>query len=187
MQLPVHSYRLNSVTAANSRLLNCYAETIPEGKQPIRLTRAPGIADLATFSVGIGRGLEVMAGSLYAVVGGSLYSVSSSGTETLLGSVSSLMPTSMANNGTQLVVGTDGGSWYVYDGTFSQITDTDFTSRGARSCAFIDNYIAFVEPGSGRWFVCDLANASSYDSLNFATAEGSPDRLVTLIVDHREV
>lgn len=187
MQLPVHSYRLNSITASNARIINCYAEQVPMGKQPIRITRAPGIAAFSSPAAGIGRGLHVMAGVAYAVVGSTLYSISSSGVATSIGTIAGSLPCWMANNGTELVVGTDGGTWYVYNGSLAAISDSDFTSRGARGCAFIDNYIAFVEPGSGRWFVSDLANAASYDALNFATAEGYPDRLVSLIVDHREV
>ena len=187
IQLPVHSYRLNSITAANSRLINCFAEVVPEGKQPIRLTRAPGIATFSSPTAGLGRGVGYALNALYAVVGGTLYSVSSAGVATSIGSILGSGPCWLTANSTQLVVGQDSGTWYVYDGTtLSTITDTDFTSRGAKSAQFIDNYISFVEPVSGRWFISDLAAATSYDSLNFATAEGAPDNLVTHAVDHRE-
>lgn len=187
MQLPVHSYRLDSITASNSRLINCFAEAVPNGKQPIRLTRAPGIVTFSSPTSGTGRGLNVMAGVAYCVTGDTLYSVSSGGTATSIGTISGTSPCSMTNNGTELVIGTDGGTWYVYNGsTLAAISDADFTARGARVADFVDNYIAFVEPSSGRWFVSDLAAATTYDSLNFATAEGAPDRLVSLIVDHRE-
>ena len=187
LPLPIHSYRLDSVTASNSRLINCYAEVVPQGKQHVRLTRAPGVASFATVGSGAGRGITTMADVLYAVTGTTLYSVSSTGTATSIGTIAGSAPCFFANNGTELVIGTDGGTWYVYDGTLAAIADADFTARGARACAFVDNYIAFVEPSSGRWFVSDLADAASYDALNFATAEGSPDKLITICVDHREV
>ena len=187
ISLPPHSYRLNSITANNSRLINCFAEAVPEGKQPIRITRAPGIAAFSSPTAGVGRGSQPMAGVLYAVVGQTLYSVSSAGTATSIGTIAGSNPCWMVDNGSQLVIGQDGGTWYVYDGTLTAISDADFTSRGARAAAFIDNYIAFVEPVSGRWFISDLADAEAYDSLDFATAEGAPDRLLTLAVDHREV
>lgn len=185
--LPIHSYRLNSITANNCRLINCFAEVVPDGKQPVRVTRAPGIQAFSSPGSGVGRGLHVMAGVAYAVVGSTLYSISSAGTATSIGTISGSSVCWMADNGTQLVIGTDGGTWYVYDGTLAAISDSDFTSRGARACGFIDNYIAFVEPSSGRWFISDLADADAYDSLNFATAEGNPDRTISLAVDHREV
>jgi hypothetical protein len=129
-----------------------------------------------------------MAGTLYAVVGTTLYSISSGGTAASIGTIAGSAPVWMTNNGTQLVIGQDGGTWYVYNGaTLAAISDVDFTARGARAAEFIDNYIAFIEPNSGRWFISDLAAATSYDSLQFDNAAGSPDRLISLAVDHREV
>ena len=188
IKLPVHSYRLNSITASNARLINCYAEAVPDGKQPVRITRAPGIAAFSSPTAGLGRGIHVMSGVTYAVVGTTLYSISSGGTATSLGTIAGSAHCSMSNNGTELVIGQDDGTWYVYNGsTLAAISDADFTARGARIADFVDNYIAFVEPDSGRWFISDLAAATAYDALDFATAEGSPDRLVSLITDHREV
>ena len=185
--LPTHSYTLASLPASSGKLVNVYPEARPQdAKGQVRLKRVPGIAAWSTLAA-TGRGIHVMAGVLYAVAGTTLYSVASNGATTNLGTISGTAPVWMADNGTQLVIGTDGGDWYVYDGSLAAIADADFTSRGARACGFIDNYIAFVEPSSGRWFISDLADAEAYDALDFATAEGSPDNLVSLAVDHREV
>lgn len=77
---------------------------------------------------------------------------------------------------------------YYYDGTtFGQITDADFTSRGATDVEYLDNWLLFIEPNSGRFFGADLGTATDFDALNFATAEGAPDNLVGMKVDHRQV
>lgn len=68
---------------------------------------------------------------------------------------------------------------------FSQITDPDFP--GAVGVGFLDGYFVFNEPNSQRFWVTAPYNGLSIDALDFASAEGSPDDLVTLIVDHREV
>ena len=68
---------------------------------------------------------------------------------------------------------------------FSQITDPDFA--GAVGVGFLDGYFVFNEPNSQRFWVTASYNGLSIDALDFASAEGSPDDLVTLIVDHREV
>ena len=68
---------------------------------------------------------------------------------------------------------------------FSQITDPDFP--GAVGVGFLDGYFVFNEPNSQRFWVTAAYNGLSIDALDFASAEGSPDNLVTLIVDHREV
>ena len=68
---------------------------------------------------------------------------------------------------------------------FSQITDPDFP--GAVGVGFLDGYFVFNEPNSQKFWVTASYNGLSIDALDFASAEGSPDNLVTLIVDHREV
>lgn len=68
---------------------------------------------------------------------------------------------------------------------FSDITDPDFP--GAVGVGFLDGYFVFNEPNSQRFWVTASYNGLAIDALDFASAEGSPDNLVTLIVDHREV
>jgi hypothetical protein len=80
------------------------------------------------------------------------------------------------------------GPSYIYNSTtnvFSQITDPDFP--GAVTVGYIDGYFVFNEPNSQRLWVTALLDGTSIDALDFASAEGSPDGLVALIVDHREV
>ena len=88
----------------------------------------------------------------------------------------------LAGNGIEIVTDTA----YIYDGsTVSVINDPDLVPWSAVD--FVDGYIVAVESGSGRFVCSNLYDASSYDALNFATAEGAPDNLVTLKVDHRQV
>jgi hypothetical protein len=134
-----------------------------------------------------------MAGTLFAVSRDQLYSVSSSGVGTLLGTLAGAertdYPLFAADNGTQLVVTNSGtGGTSVYDSddaSFTRITDPDFPR--ASSCSYVDGYHLFTKPNSGQWFISDLLNALAYDALDFATAETYPDNLVRVYVDHREV
>jgi hypothetical protein len=50
----------------------------------------------------------------------------------------------------------------------------------------LDGYFVFNEPNSQRVWVTALLDGTSIDPLDFASAEGSPDGLVSLIIDHRE-
>jgi hypothetical protein len=54
-------------------------------------------------------------------------------------------------------------------------------------CAFLDQYILVVNGLTGSFEFSAIADASSWDALDFATAEGSPDLTNALIVDHRQV
>lgn len=186
MKLPVHSYQHRSTKAGVQRLVNCYAESQPpEGKAPHSLMRAPGIISAVDPGAGEGRGLVRYKQRLYAVVGTSLYRISSGHVSTSIGTIAGTSICSFAQNPTELVI-CDPSASYVYDETtLSQITDADF-NNGAQ-CADLDGYILFREPNSGRFFSSDLNDATAYDALNFATAEGASDELVGIITDHRQV
>ena len=92
----------------------------------------------------------------------------------------------MASNGTtiMLVDGTNGYSVTPGTNSVDQIINAAFT--GADVVYFVDGYFIFNKPGTGQFQITSLYS-TSIDPLDFATAEGSPDLLVTLIVDHREV
>lgn len=188
LPLPFATYALTSEQTASKRLINCYAEQQDpqDAKSPVLLRRTPGIAPWATAGTA-GRGMFVFKEALYAVSGASLYRVDSNGTPTLIGAIPGSQQVVMDCNDSALVVVSNPLAHY-YDGTtFGQITDPDFTSRGASSVRFIDNYLAFLEPNSGRVFTSDLGSAINFDALSFATAEGAPDNLIAIEVDHRDL
>jgi hypothetical protein len=188
LPLPVATYALTSAQTASKRLINCYAEQQDpqDAKSPVLIRRTPGIRDFATAGT-VGRGLFVFRGALYAVSGSKLYQVSNTGVATELGTISGSGPVVMDTNGNALVIVAEPSAFY-YDGTtFGQITDTDFTSRGASTVRFVDNYMIFAEPGTGRVFASDLGSVVNFDALSYATAEGAPDNVVGLEVDHRDV
>jgi hypothetical protein len=181
------TYVARSVNAADARMVNLFPEIVPEGgKEPAFLMRAPGLRLLAAVGLGPIRGLWSYGGYGYAVSGNSLYKIDSNYTSTLLGTVIGTGPVSMSDNGTQLFVAANGPS-YIYNAAtnvFQQITDPDFP--GAVTVGFLDGYFVFNEPNSQKVWVTSLLDGLSVDPLDFASAEGSPDGLVSLIVDHRE-
>jgi hypothetical protein len=108
------------------------------------------------------------------------------GTPVVIGTVSGTGPVSMVDNGTQLFIAC-GGPSYIYNnstGAFGPITDPDFP--GALTVGYLDGYFVFIEPNSQKVWVTTLLDGTSIDPLDFASAEGSPDNLVSMIVDHRE-
>lgn len=182
LNLPVHSYRHTSTPIGSSRLLNCYAEVQPpEGKSPTGIIRAEGIIASADFN-DRGRGLYRFQQRLYAVVGSQLYSLDADGTSHVIGLIQGSSVCTFADNGLQMVI-CDPVTSYIYDGALGQITDPDF-NRGIQ-CGVIDSYILFISP-EGQFFGSNLAQASSYDALDFATPEGAPDKTIGLIADHRQ-
>lgn len=189
ISLPVQSYTLRSHPASSARLKNCFIEQLPpDAKTPAVLMRAPGITGDTTVGNGPIQGMYSGLGYLFVISGGSLYKLDSNLTATLLGSVGSATQTSidMESNTDSLVVVNTPNAYYWDGTTFSQITDPDFTSRGATDVEFLDGWLLFIEPNSGRFFGADIGTATDFDALNFATAEGAPDDLVGFKVDHRQ-
>jgi hypothetical protein len=171
-------------------MVNLFPEAIPEGsggKEAGFLMRCPGLRLLATVGTGPIRGLWVTNGVAYVVSGDKFYSLSTSYTATLIGTVSGTGPVSMADNGTQIFIACNPLS-YIYNVStlvFAQITDVDFP--GAGSVGYLDGYFVFNEPNSQKFWVTSLLDGTSVDPLDFASAEGYPDDVVALIVDHREI
>jgi hypothetical protein len=128
--------------------------------------------------------MHVALGSLFVVAGSSLYRVDANKNATLLGSVGSSGNIDIDSNTDSVVVVSEPNAYYWNGTTFGQITDPDFTSRGAGDVEFLSNWLLFREPDSGRFFGADIGTATDFDALNFATAEGGPDEMVGLKVDH---
>lgn len=184
------SYVARSINAADNRMVNLFPEAVPEGsggKEAGFLLRCPGLRLLATVGTGPIRGLWVTNGIAYIVSGSQFYSMTTSYVATLRGTVSGTGPVSMADNGTQIFIACNPLS-YIYNTStlvFAQITDVDFP--GAGSVGYLDGYFVFNEPNTQKFWVTALLDGTSVDPLDFASAEGYPDDVVALIVDHREI
>jgi hypothetical protein len=193
MKTPIlgSSYVARSVNAADNRMVNLFPEIVPEGgKEAAFLSRCPGLEFLQTVGTGPIRGLwahQTNGTDFYVVSGVQVFKLSSlTATPTLLGTVSGTGPVSIADNGTQIFFACNGPS-YIYNevtNVFQQITDPDFP--GALTVGYLDGYFVFTEPNSQRVWVTSIFEGTQIDALDFASAEGSPDGLVGLIVDHRE-
>lgn len=182
--LPLHSYRLD--TASTARLVNVMTEAAPPGaKSPQILRRSPGIAPHCPCGTGPGRGLHVLGGRLYSVSGTQLYRLDGASV-TAIGTIVGSDLTTSINSATQLAIRA-AGRLYGYDGsTLTQVADQDLPVP-LGSIDFMDNYLVGVHAGTGQFIASALADFTQYDGLDFATAEGAPDNLVTLIVDHRAI
>ena len=189
MKTPIlgSSYVIRSVNAADNRMINLYPEVIPEGgKEPAYLQRCPGLAYKGLVGSGPIRAVYSLGSFLYVVSGEEFYKVDAAYNATKIGDVTGTGTVSMADNGTQifLACNPDGFIYNTDTLAFAKITDEDFP--GAVTVGYLDGYFVFNEPNSQRVWVTSLLDGLSIDPLDFASAEGSPDGLVSLIVDHRE-
>lgn len=172
--------------AKGGRLVNLYAEVNPEGsKYPFTIYATPGVNKwAATGTFGEWQGGQVMGGYLYAFQNNSVYKllppfdVTLNARPTALGTLTgSVGRLSIANNGTQMAVVTpDGLAFIITSSTVTQITDSDFPL--VSYVTFADGYFIFTTMDSGQFIISSLYEGTTYDALDFATAEEVPDNLI---------
>jgi hypothetical protein len=92
----------------------------------------------------------------------------------------------MADNGTILVIVVPGGDTFVWDGSaLTQITDPDF--QVSDTVSFYRGFFVFTTTDGKQLFVSNLNQPLIFDALDFGSAEGDPDRIITQILNHDEL
>ena len=74
----------------------------------------------------------------------------------------------------------------MYALNFTQIPTTDGAFSGGNTVDTVDNYFVYNRPNTQQWGSSDALSPIS-QGLSFSSKDGSPDNLMSLIVDHREV
>lgn len=169
--------------------LPCAAEQKGTRTQ-VMVKTPPGLAPMIeTF--GLVRGLYNAEGRLFAVMGTTLYQITSGMLLISLGTIPGTGRVRFAHNridgGNQVlaVSGSSGFVWNTADETFTKITDSGYP--GAFDAVFIDGYLIQIEPGRRYAFHSDLSDALAYNTLDRFTSEVSPDALVAMAVANNEL
>lgn len=176
---------------SRQRLLNLYPEkTQTNANQAPMILGRCGLRPWGVAGEGPIRGSCVMDGVLYVVSGTMLSSVDAGGLETGIGSIGDSGFVIMATNGpagnNQLAIAT-GNAWVEYlDGYF--IWGRNITGRGYLYNATTGTFGEIADTdlflaGQGKFQISEVLDGASYDALDFATAESSPDKLIRGKVD----
>lgn len=171
------SYRLTDRSISSQRMVNGYLEPAPpKAKTFAAVVPCFGIQDLSTIGTGPFRGGLVVNDQIYVVSGVMLYAVDEFGVGTELGSIPGVGLVSMAADEVNVMVVADRAG-YFYNGTSVQaISDPDFP--GAEWVENFDGYFVVGEPNSGQFAISANRDPSTWDGLDFASAEKYPDNLV---------
>lgn len=168
-----------------ARLVNAFAEISEGDKADLYAIMAiPGFTEWCAIAGLAIRGTHVMGSTLYAVAGTTLYSVDSTGAETSLGTIPGIDPVRMFDNGQDIGIHDGDTTGYVWDGT---TLATPVNLPSVSDGCYIDGYFVWTVANSDQFVISALDDGTSYDPLDVATVEGSPDNLVGVINDHREL
>lgn len=189
MKLPFvgQAYTARSLNVDAQRCVNLYPEVDQTGKEVIALYGTPGLDLLATIGNGPIRGVRRSGSYIYVVSGAEVYRVGTDWIGVLIGTLTtSSGPVSMQANRTRMVLvdGTLGYTILLSTGVMTQITDADFPADPV-VCGQLDIYFIVVVAGSDSFYYSE--DGVNWDALDFASAEGAPDSLVSVLCDHREI
>jgi Phage stabilisation protein len=165
-----------------------------------------GTGGVGTYTLGLSQ--SVASSQMYTSSPGAIITASMSGTTMTVTAVSSgtlYVGQTIQGAGitTQTIItalGTGSGSTGTYTINNSQtvasetmyalnwtvLPSTDGAFTGGETCDIVDNYFVYNRPASQQWGASGVLSPIS-GSTSFSSKDGSPDNLVALIVDHREV
>lgn len=180
------SYPLTSRVASVERAINLVPVPIesPNAARKIGYRDLPGLMLKASLTGAI-RGAFRTNGRSFIVNGSAISELSSSYTTTSRGTVSGSGWCDFAGNQTQIAV-TDGVYLYVMERSGSSFSAVSGYPGGDR-IDVLNEYLIFIERGTGRFGWTNVGDAATIDALDFATAERSPDDLKAAIVTNGEV
>lgn len=187
-------YAGKSLIASGQTCINLYPE-LNDKSAPVPITyyQFPGNELFATpLNLGNARGIyRTSKGTVYAVVGSTVYLLQSNGNLIFVGSIPDRnSQVSMADNGLAVVL-VDGSSegWAIDIGTndFGQIIDPSF--YGADRVQFLDTFFVFNRPDTNQFYIslsmvtyALLTAGTSFDPLDIAAKSGNADPIVTILV-----
>jgi hypothetical protein len=140
----------------------------------------PGLTPWTTVEGAEVRAMYAQNNVLYVVVGDTLYSVTTGGATTSLGTLSTASGICQIKGTAFHIAVNDKTKGYTYtlaSDTFAEITDVDFPN-GTATIAAQDGYV-FAHTG-GAFYLSNNNDATTWDTLDFASAEGDPDDIVAI-------
>jgi hypothetical protein len=178
------AYASRSKILANQTAINLYPES-SEGNTD-KIGAFIGTPGLTTKYTGAGevRGIHSAGGFLFAVIGNTVWRLTSSYAATNLGILpNSSGPVSMVHNESQLAIAhTSGWHWVTFSG--AAIAAVAGSPAGS-VLTYQDQYVLYTDV-NGLFGLTALADLSTLSALDVADAEGAPDDLISIISDHRE-
>lgn len=182
------SYFLEDRKSAVQRAIGLYMRQV-EGvgeDRPVVLDSAPGLTLQFTLPDTV-RGSYSTGSRWFVVAGSGLYELTS-GSAVSMGSLASVSGyVSMKHGRSQLVL-VDGPNGYVLNldtNIFTQITSSAW--RGSNFVEELNGTFIFVDPNTDQFYISAIDDGTSFDALDFSSADAQPDSIITHRVMRQEL
>lgn len=182
------TYLLQSASVEAQRTINLYPQMdeTGTGKNIAAFFGTPGLKLFCNLGTAPVRGIITTSlGRVFAIAGLNLIEVMTDGTFMQRGQlITSSGRVGIADNGQMLMI-VDGPNGYGYDLSINVLSQISGFPGGV-TIAFQDGFFIFNQPSTQTFWITGLYS-DNVDPLDFASAEGNPDILVSLLSDHREL
>lgn len=182
------SQKGKSVAVTSQGHVNLYAEIIqdPE-KARVVYYNTPGLTLFTTFGDTPVRGWIVVDNYFYVVHRGTFWKVDNSGAKTSLGTLTTTTGrVSLSYSGTQIAI-TDDVHLYCYTLlTTAFVTVASGLFPNPTGVTYQDGYFIVIF-GNGVYQISALYDGTTFDALDYASAESNPDGVLRIIADHGEI
>lgn len=176
---------LDNRAYSGERLFNYFARPTEGGVSPATLMARGGLVQHVALG-GPVRAVTSMGGALYAIANGKVWKIVA-GVATSVGTVSDGV-TRVAVSASEIAI-VVGRGYYICDGSTTTAYPTGSITDPV-GVTFMDGYFIVAGSSAGRGdaiTVSGLDNGTTFDTLDFAFAEESPDAIVSIRRDHSRV
>jgi len=185
------AYESRSKNVNAQRCINFYPEIDQTGGEVISLQPTPGLKVWKDYSTA--DPVRVLFSSndyLWTVIGNTLYRIDANKNSTTctgtLGTSTGQVYMVENSDGELMIVDVSGGNGYYISGTtVAEITDTDFITP--YHLAYQDGYGIVPEKDTDTFWLSALNDFSSWDALDYSSAESLPDDVLGAISDGNEL
>lgn len=171
----------------SAALVNVYLERRPAGeKTQVVALSTPGLRQFCDAAYPVRGWIFYERGNVvYLVAGATLYEMSAAGALTSRGTLNTSSGyVGIAHNGDMLGI-VDGGTFYTYDiGTLTLDGTVTDSPANPETVAYQDGYFIVSVADSNAFFI---GEGSTWNTLDFASAESAPDDIVAIYADQSEV
>lgn len=189
IDIPVvgQSYHLQDWAIDCQRTVNLYPQIVESGNAPqvSALIPTPGLIKKYELEGGAIRGMYALNDRMLVVAGGTLYSISSSGTILEIGSIAGVGRVIFADNSLHVMIAASGTYKYtIANNKLEKITGEAF--MGASDVSVLDSRFVWTVPNSGRIQWSGLLDTET-TALSYATAEAKSDDIVRTIASNGQL
>ncbi len=163
------------------RLVNMYVRAWPQpATSPMLIKQSHGLTEFS--DTGTRTPIRAMlkgVSTLYAVSGARLWSISSAGVATELGTVDDAVNSTLFENDNGEIGVATAGNYYQWNGaTLSSVSMNALT--GVQQVAYLDGYGILADTATDRFQLTDLNDADALTGTYFSSADALPDGLVAV-------